>query len=153
MNQRKAKDVIDAFEKAEKLAQGRPPLPKGLLPSYLKLIDYTYQLCQKGKVKISDLADALHLSRPGITRSFSALEQMQLIEKKTSDTDGRVIYVALTQKGIMYYFHYVDRYYKQLSKRLTKYDASDLNTMIHRINLISDDLTMHPIEMEDLYEQ
>lgn len=149
MNQRKAKDVIDAFEKAEKLSQERPPLPKGLLPSYLKLIDWTYQLSQKGNVKISDIADALHLSRPGITRSFTALEQMQLIEKKTSDTDGRVVYVSLTEKGIAYYFQYVDQYYKQLTKRLSKYDEADLNVMIHMIDLISEDLTTHPIEMED----
>ena len=152
MNQRKAKDVIDAFEKAEKISQDRPPLPKGVLPSYLKLIDWIYQLSQKRKVKISDIADILHLSRPGITRSLNAMEEIGLIEKKASLQDGRVVYVFLTEKGQHYYFQYVDQYYKKLSQRLEKYDEHKINEMIDLINQVCDDLSMCPIEMENTNE-
>lgn len=44
-----ARKVIDAFEKAEKMLQNRPPLPKDILPSYLKMLDKIYELDQKGK--------------------------------------------------------------------------------------------------------
>lgn len=51
MDAYQARKVIDAFEKAEKILQNRPPLPKDILPSYLKMLDKIYELDQKGKVR------------------------------------------------------------------------------------------------------
>ena len=44
-----ARKVIDVFEKAEKIAQSRPPFPKEILPFYLKILDEIYQLSLEGK--------------------------------------------------------------------------------------------------------
>ena len=44
-----ARKVIDVLEKAEKIAQSRPKLPKEILPSYLKILDEIYQLSLEGK--------------------------------------------------------------------------------------------------------
>lgn len=149
MNQRKAKDVIDAFERIERFTNDRPPLPKGVLPSYMKLVDWIYQLSLKGRVKISDLADAMHLTRPGITRSCKSMEELGLIKKTVNENDRRIVYVSLTEKGTQYYFRYIEKYYHQLSARLEKYEGEHLDDMVKLIHELCDDFERNPICMEE----
>lgn len=149
MNEEKAKQVIDAFEKAEKITQSRTPLPSGVIPSHIKLIDWIYQLSQKGNVKVSDLAEALHLSRPGITRSLNKMEEIGLIEKNTNQEDRRVVYVSLTKKGEEIYYFYVDKYFKKLADRLSVYKDEDIQKMIEMVDLIYEDLMEKRIVMEE----
>lgn len=148
MNEQKAKDVIDAFEKVEKITQSRPQLPNGLLPSYLKLIDLIYHKSKEDKVKVSDLSSHMNQTMPSITRSLKAMEEMKLVKKENSPKDKRIVYVSLTDKGNDNYKKYVKTYYSLLSKRLSIYKDSDLEQMIHMINLIYEDLMNTPIQME-----
>lgn len=148
MNEQKAKDVIDAFEKVEKITQSRPQLPNGLLPSYLKLIDLIYHKSKEDKVKVSDLSSHMNQTMPSITRSLKAMEEMKLVKKENSPKDKRIVYVSLTDKGNEIYKKYVKTYYSLLSKRLSIYKDSDLEQMIHMINLIYEDLMNTPIQME-----
>ena len=82
MDAYQARKVIDAFETAEKILQNRPPLPKEILPSYLKMLDKIYELDQKGKVRVSDVASALHQTKPSITRALCAMDAMGWITKE-----------------------------------------------------------------------
>lgn len=148
MNETHAKKVIDALEKAEKIADNRPALPKELLPSYLRLIDVIYQLSKEGQVRVSDLSNTLNQTTPSITRSLTAMEKLDLIQKNYSEKDKRVVYVSLTKKGNEVYFFYVERYYKKLAERLSKYDSNKLNTMISVIDDLYSDLINDPINME-----
>lgn len=148
MNETHAKKVIDALEKAEKIADNRPALPKELLPSYLRLIDVIYQLSKEGQVRVSDLSNTLKQTTPSITRSLTAMEKLGLIQKNYSEKDKRVVYVSLTKKGNEIYFFYVERYYKKLAERLSKYDSNKLNTMISVIDDLYSDLINDPINME-----
>ena len=148
MNETQAKKVIDALEKAEKIADNRLALPKELLPSYLRLIDIIYQLSKEGQVRVSDLSSTLKQTTPSITRSLIAMEKLGLIQKNYSEQDKRVVYVSLTKKGNEVYFFYVERYYKKLADRLSKYDSNELNTMISVIDDLFEDLINDPINME-----
>lgn len=148
MDQRKAKDVIDAFERIERFTNNRPPLPEGVLPSYMKIVDWIYQLSLKGKVKISDLSDALHLTRPGITRSCKNMEKLGLIKKSVNEKDRRIVYVSLTEKGTEYYFKYIENYYRHFSARLEKYDEKRLDEMLKLVHELCDDFEREPIGME-----
>ena len=149
MTEKQAKKVIDALEKAEKLANSRPQLPKEILPSYLKLIDYIYQLSKEGDVRVSDLSKALHQTTPSITRSLIHMDEQGYIKKIISSTDKRVVYVSLTELGLKLYQQYVEKYYKQLSKRLSKYNIDQINLMISTIDEIYDDLMNDPINTEE----
>lgn len=149
MTEKQAKKVIDALEKAEKLTNSRPQLPKELLPSYLKLIDYIYQLSKEGDVRVSDLSKALHQTAPSITRSLIHMDELGYITKTTSLSDKRVVYVSLTELGLKLYQQYVEKYYKKLSKRLSKYNIDQINLMISTIDAIYDDLMNDPINMEE----
>lgn len=149
MTEKQAKKVIDALEKAEKLANSRPQLPKELLPSYLKLIDYIYQLSKEGDVRVSDLSKALHQTTPSITRSLIHMDELGYIKKTISSSDKRVVYISLTELGIKLYQQYVEKYYKKLSKRLSKFNINQINLMISTIDEIYEDLMNDPISMEE----
>lgn len=114
MDAYQARKVIDAFEKTEKILQNRPPLPKDILPSYLKMLDKIYELDQKGKVRGSDVASALHQTKPSITRALCAMDAMGWITKEDSVTDKRVVYIVLTDKGREIYQYYIASYYSAL---------------------------------------
>ncbi len=152
MNELQAKQVIDALEKGEKILDNRPTLHKGLLPSYLKLIDHIYQLSKNGKVRVSDLSKSLNQTTPSITRSLIGMEKQGLIHKSFSETDKRVVYISLTELGDKTYSFYIDRYYKKLSKRLSKYDIHQLQTMMSMIDELYEDLINDPIQMEVTHE-
>ena len=149
MDAYQARKVIDAFEKAEKILQNRPPLPKDILPSYLKMLDKIYELDQKGKVRGSDVAGALHQTKPSITRALCAMDTMGWITKEDSVTDKRVVYIVLTNKGREIYQYYIASYYIALSKRLEKYKEEDINGMMQFIDAFYQDLSEDPMKREE----
>lgn len=148
MDAYQARKVIDAFETAEKILQNRPPLPKEILPSYLKMLDKIYELDQKGKVRVSDVASALHQTKPSITRALCAMDAMGWITKEDSATDKRVVYIVLTDKGREIYQSYIASYYSALSKRLEKYKEEDINVMMQFIDMFYQDLKEDPMKRE-----
>ena len=148
-----ARKVIDVLEKAEKIAQSRPSLPKEILPSYLKILDKIYQLSLKGKVRVSDVSKALHQTTPSITRALCAMETLGWIGKEVSSEDKRVIYVVLKEKGEEVYHYYIETYFEKFSLRLQKYDKEQLEVMIECINSIYADLTETPIVMEGMKDE
>ncbi len=148
MDAYQARKVIDAFEKAEKILQNRPSLPKEILPSYLKMLDKIYELDQKGKVRGSDVASALHQTKPSITRALCAMDAMGWITKEDSATDKRVVYIVLTDKGREIYQSYIASYYSALSKRLEKYKEEDINLMMQFIDMFYQDLSEDPMKRE-----
>lgn len=52
-----------------------------------------------GEPNFSELAEALSLTKPGVTAIIRKLSNMGLVEKKQSQKDKRVYFVALTQNG------------------------------------------------------
>lgn len=149
MNEKNAKKLIDALEKAERLSQGKPNLPSEYLPSYIKILDKIYQLNMDSKARISDVAKEMKSTRPSITRAIHEMENLGLVTKEESLEDKRVVYVSLTEKGIKVYEKYVEAYYKKLSKRLEKYKWSDIKNMIELIDDLYEDLMNTPIKLEE----
>ncbi len=148
-----ARKVIDVFEKAEKIAQSRPPLPKEILPSYMKILDKIYQLSLEGKVRVSDVSKALHQTTPSVTRALCAMDTLGWIGKEVSSKDKRVIYVVLKEKGVEVYHTYIETYFEKLSLRLRKYDKEQLEVMIDCVNAIYADLEESPIVMEVMQDE
>ena len=114
------KDFFDCCRDAKKILELMPPLPQGLTPRHIQIIDTISQLEEKnGLVKISDISTALHVTRPSITRLVSELAAAGYAQKAGSVTDGRVTYVALTNKGKSCCDFYVKRYHNWVSSQLT----------------------------------
>ena len=107
-----------------------------------------YELDQKGKVRGSDVAGALHQTKPSITRALCAMDAMGWITKEDSVTDKRVVYIVLTDKGREIYQYYIASYYSALSKRLEKYKEEDINVMMQFIDAFYRDLSEDPVKRE-----
>ena len=109
------KDFFDCCRDAKKILELLPPLPQGLTPRHIQIID-----------TISDISTALHVTRPSITRLVSELAAAGYAQKAGSATDGRVTYVALTNKGKSCCDFYVKRYHNWVSSQLTGIKPDDL---------------------------
>lgn len=60
---------------------------------------YLYVIEALGEPNFSAIADALNLTKPGVTAIVRKLHSMGLVVKKQSEADKRVYFVSLTQKG------------------------------------------------------
>ena len=94
------KALLDACYQAKRARELLPELPKGVSSSYIHYLDTIERLEGKGvRVKVSDISDALNIPRPGVTRTVKEMEQRGYLEKKTSEEDGRVTYLSITEAG------------------------------------------------------
>ena len=75
MTNEEVKRMLDACYQAKRIRELLPPLPQGVMPSYIQYMDTIQKLEKQGiKVKISDISDAMNLPRPGVTRTVKEME-------------------------------------------------------------------------------
>lgn len=125
MTIRKIKELLDACYEAKRIRELLPPLPAGVMPSYIQYLDIIGTLEAQGEqVKISDISDVLHIPRPGVTRTVKEMEAKGYVRKLASREDGRITYISATEKG------------KQLSE---KYDEQYFTGLLPFLKGISDE--------------
>ena len=89
MNIELVKRMLDACYLAKRAREMLPPLPNGVMPSYIQYIDVINKLERQGKkARVSDISDALDLPRPGVTRSIKEMELKGYLQKTSSPEDG-----------------------------------------------------------------
>ncbi|HEU0023825.1 MAG TPA: MarR family transcriptional regulator [Thermoleophilaceae bacterium] len=59
----------------------------------------------EGRLRMSELADSVLLSRSGLTRLVDRLERQGLLRRETCAQDGRGAYAAITQRGRTIFDH------------------------------------------------
>ena len=75
MDNRMIKRMLDACYQAKRIREMLPPLPSGVMPSYIHYLDVIDMMEKEGiSVKISDISDRLHIPRPGVTRTVKEME-------------------------------------------------------------------------------
>jgi DNA-binding MarR family transcriptional regulator len=52
------------------------------------------------RLRMSELADNVLISRPGMTRLIERLEREGLVERTRSETDSRQVYAQITERGL-----------------------------------------------------
>ena len=73
------KALLDACYQAKRARELLPELPKGVSSSYIHYLDTIEGLERRGiRVKVSDISDALNISRPGVTRTVQKLYTVML---------------------------------------------------------------------------
>lgn len=78
-DERKIKRMFDACYQAKRIREMLPPLPPGVMPSYIQYLDVIRKLEGQGTgVKVSDISDALNLPRPGVTRTVKEMEKRDI---------------------------------------------------------------------------
>ena len=54
----------------------------------------------EGRLRMSELADHVLISRPGMTRLIERLERDGLVERSRSERDSRQVYAQITERGL-----------------------------------------------------
>ena len=100
MTTERIKRMMDACYLAQRARSLLPPLPKGVLSSYIQYLDIIQRLEKQGmRVKVSDISGALALPRPGVTRTVKEMTAKGYLTKTASEEDGRVTYLTITEAG------------------------------------------------------
>lgn len=84
----------------------------------------------EGKVKVSDISENLGLPRPSVTKTVKDMEKLGFVEKETTETDGRFVYIKTTRTGRDLVDKYVDEYFGNLSEDLGGITDEDADKMI-----------------------
>ena len=79
MTNEKVKRMLDACYQAKRIRELLPPLPQGVMPSYIQYMDTIQKLEKQGiQVKVSDISDVMNLPRPGVTRTVKEMKQRDI---------------------------------------------------------------------------
>lgn len=128
------KRMMDTCYLAKRARDLLPPLPDGVMPSYIQYLDTIQKLEAAGvRVKISDLSDALNLPRPGVTRTVKEMEHKGYLQKQVSAEDGRVTYLLLTAAGRQLSQKYDSNYFRDLAPYLDGISDADAECTIRTI--------------------
>lgn len=131
MTKEKIKQVMDACYQAKRVRDMMPKLPNGVTPTHIHYLDVITKLELDGvEVKVSEISDELGLPRPGVTKTIKDMERLGFVEKKSSETDGRIVYIRSTQTGRDLVCKYVDEYFTGLGESLIDIIDEDADTMI-----------------------
>ena len=68
------------------------------LSSYDVLVQLS--LASGGRMQMFELAEAVHLSRSGLTRRVDRLERQGLIERHRGERDPRQVFACITERGL-----------------------------------------------------
>lgn len=128
------KRMMDACYLAKRARDMLPPLPEGVMPSYIQYLDALQKLEAQGVlVRVSDLSEALGLPRPGVTRTVKEMEAKGYLHKQVSVEDGRVTYLSLTEAGKQLSRKYDADYFQDLAPWMDRISEEDAECMIATI--------------------
>ena len=102
----------------------------------LHLIEAVGKADESGKT-ISDIALDLGITRPSATVSINKLVQKAYVSKRKDPSDGRLVYVTLTESGkkvnhVHNYFHL--QMVREISKALNKNEKNVLLKSLSKLN-------------------
>jgi DNA-binding MarR family transcriptional regulator len=91
-----------------------------------------------GRLKMSQVADAIVHSTGGTTRLIDRLAEANLVQREHCPSDRRSIYVAITEEGntkldeaLGVHINYLDN---RIAKRLSDAERNDLTSLLTKLN-------------------
>lgn len=135
MTVKTAKQMMDAFYMAGRIQGMLPALPKGIIPSFIHILDALQSMDKAGEpVRASDLSEKLNIARPGITRALNEMERQDLIRRVPSERDRRVTELKMTEKGRNILETYSEEYFRDLVQELGQISEEDAAVTIQTID-------------------
>lgn len=93
-----------------------------------------------GAMRPSDLAAALHLTRPTASKMLARLEAAELIERRDDPDDGRAATVVFNHRGERVYGLLVDAGLAMIAEAFTGWDVADVRAFDALLRRFTDGL-------------
>ena len=143
------KALLDACYQAKRVRELLPELPKGVASSFIHYLDVIECMERRGvRVRVSDISDALKIPRPGVTRTVAEMERAGYIRKSASEEDGRVTYLAITDKGRQLSQLYNASFFEQLAPLLEEISDEQAACTVHTIDKLYHVMSERRITLE-----
>ena len=143
------KVLFDACYLAKRSRDLLPPLPPGVTPSHIHLLDAIDDLERRGqRATASDVSDALRLPRPGVTRTVKEMEGKGYLCKQPSARDGRVAYITATPAGQELLQRYTRQYFTRLAPLLADISEEDAACTIRTLGRLYQVMAQRRITIE-----
>ena len=143
------KALLDACYQAKRVRELLPALPDGVSSSHIQYLDIIEQLEGRGmKVKVSDISDRLHLPRPGVTRTVKEMEDKGFLKKTTSDADGRITYLSITEAGKKLSQTHNEQFFSKLAPLLADISEEEASCTVHTIEKLYQVMAERRITLE-----
>lgn len=141
--------LLTACHQAKHVTELQPALPNGITPGHLKVLDCVHRYETNAQsAKVSDIADEMQVTRPGITRLVRELESFHALEKITDAQDKRIVRLRLTSTGQQLYAYYILQYHNWLAEQITGISAEDIRTTAATIAKLYQTLSTHTPKLQ-----
>ncbi len=111
--------ILDACFEANRLEACLPPLPPGITPRCMRVIEQiAIRSRENQRIQVSTISEMLDVTRPGITAVLRELTEMGYVKKERDTQDSRVVYVSLTEIGWKLYRIGIEEYHAHLAEVL-----------------------------------
>lgn len=146
------KRFLDSCQEASRLTKWFPALPEGLTLRHMKAIDSIHHLSTTSDcVRVSDVSDALHGTRPSVTRLIQELERHGAVRKQPDERDRRIVRLTLTELGEQYYTFYCAQFQGWLGVMLDDIPPEQFETTIRTIHQVYEILNEKRKEGHQIY--
>lgn len=143
------KALLNACYEAKRIRELLPALPKGVTSSHIQYLDIIEGLEKNGiRIRISDISEALDLPRPGVTRTVKEMEKNGFLRKASSDEDGRVTYLTVTEEGKRLSQTYNEQFFSQLKPLLENISEEEAAVTIQTIEKLYQVMAERRISLE-----
>lgn len=131
--------LFDACGIARRIMDIMPPLPQGIKPRHIHVIDAIWRInhdpSHQGKAHVSDVAASFGILMPSVTKLVAELVDKQLVNKSPSSTDGRSMDLSLTARGEQYRQQYVTEFHNEILPRLSSLQPGDAQEAIRVMSI------------------
>jgi Transcriptional regulators len=129
------KQLLDSFHLAKKVLQTLPPLPDGVVPRHVHVLDSIKQLAaEKDTVYVSDVSAVMNSTTPSVTKLLAELESHGYVLKQSVPGDKRYVAISLSAKGQEFHAVYVECYHRMIAKAMHDITDDDCRTAIRVVN-------------------
>ena len=132
-----AASILDALDCAKEASSLLPPLPPGIKPVYVRILNAFYKIRDdNGNACVSDISKASGILLPNATKLINELMKLGIVEKTASASDKRIVLIRTTSLGEQYIEKFVLRFHQELEKEFSRISENDCKTMIDTIQRV-----------------
>ena len=90
-----------------------------------------------GENTMSSVAKKLKITAGSLTTAVNALVRKAYVKRERSEEDRRVVYIALTEKGVKAYYHH-EQFHRQMTNAvIEKLDDEEIDALVKMLKDIS----------------